>query len=290
LFGKLLSNIKLTALWGSKTKKMKRNTLIVIALLFAFASFAQQGNYNKYPFKTAIVEYKISGNTNGTKTTYIDQHGLKEASYTQSKTKMMGMETIENTASILIADKVYSIDFEKNTATTLKNPYLEMFANADGDYIKLGEQALTSLGYRKTGQGTVLGKSCDIWEGMNKAWVWKGLMLKVETKLMGMAFTEEATSVKIDVSVPASKFDIPDNIKVQEMSQGYQDMMGGFNEDEDDYDEGSDQEDMTEKLEKLRGLTYDQFVEMSRNGDPEITDAEIKESWNMFQMLLKSKK
>jgi len=185
-------------------------------VLFFIVSFAQKENYKVYPFKSASVQYKQSGNAQGIHTKYIEDYGYYQADYSESTTKAMGVEVKEMTATILKGNKSYSIDFGKNTISEMENPAYKTYANSAGkDYEALGKKGLEALGYKNTNKTEkIIGKDCEVWEGKTgKLWLWQGLTLKSVTTVLGMTITEKA--IKIDTTTPVkmSKFTIPKNLK-----------------------------------------------------------------------------
>jgi hypothetical protein len=215
---------------------MKKIVLIILTVLISIGAYAQKkSNYRVFPFKSGIIEFQKTGKTKGSYTKYIDDHGFKQADYGESVTKIFGMKTEEKTGTILIGPDVYSIDYKRKVVNKGKNPVYETYAKADGDYDKLGKQAMEALGFTDTGKtGTVLGNKCEIWEGnLGEIWVWKGLALKTTTKILGMKMEEIATKISLDINVPKDKFEIPKGMEVTEtqipegMEGGLKGLFGG---------------------------------------------------------------
>ncbi len=214
---------------------MKQLTLILALAILTISAFSQKSNYKVFPFKSGIVEYKSEGKTKGTHTKYIEDYGYKQADYINTVTKMFGVKTEENTGTILIGALIYAIDYNENTIGKGKNPVYETYANSEGkDYEELGTQAMESLGFTNTGKTkTVLGKECEIWEGaLGEIWTWKNLALKTKTKILGMKIEETATKITIDTKVPKDKFEMPTDMKVEELQTpegmgGLQNIFGG---------------------------------------------------------------
>ena len=209
---------------------MKNTFLLVVVLLLSLTSCSQnsksdKSSYQKYPFKSAVIVYNISGNSAGTKTTYIDDYGYKQAEISEITTKIMGFKTKEKKEVITVGSEIFTVDHETNKVVKTNNPYAEKYAkNVGEDYIKTGEEVLIGLGFEKTGSETILGKDCTIWRGMNAIWTWKGLVLKSETSIMGMSIIETATSIKTDVNMDADKFKVPAAYAIEEVQ------MGGMND------------------------------------------------------------
>jgi hypothetical protein len=187
---------------------MKTKLIFILVVLLAFEGYAQ--NFKRYAFKSGIVQYKYKGKTTGTETLYFDDYGRKEAKYTHTVSKMFGVKTVED--KIVVLDGATVITYDENTGVSSKNinPLLSSLSEDDNfDYEEFGLKTMESLGFKKIGTETVLGKDCDVWEGMGTIWVWKGLAIKTEMNMMGVYFVISATDVKTDVAVPAKKFVIP---------------------------------------------------------------------------------
>ncbi len=187
---------------------MKKYIVVIFVLIFSMNAFGQ--NYKRYAFKSGIIEYKYEGKTTGSETLYFDEYGKKEARFSRTTTKMFGIKTSENKITIMDGATImtYSQDTGESTQTT--NPiYQNISGNEDLDYEEFAQQSMDALGFEKTGTSTVLGKTCDVWEGMGKVHAWKGLGLKTEMNIIGTKFTITATDIKTNVSIPSSKFKIP---------------------------------------------------------------------------------
>lgn len=203
--------------YSRNQKIMKQKTFFTLAFILIFTvSFAQKENYKVYPFKSASVQYKQSGDSQGIHTKYIEDYGFYQADYSETTTKAMGVEVKEMAATILKGAKIYAINFGKNTISEMENPAYKTYANSTGkDYEALGKRSLKSLGYTKTDKiEKILGKDCEIWEGKTgKLWLWQGLTLKSVTTVLGMTITEKAIKIDTDTPVKMAKFTIPKNLK-----------------------------------------------------------------------------
>ncbi|RUA12722.1 MAG: hypothetical protein DSY82_00485 [Flavobacteriia bacterium] len=215
---------------------MKKLSLILFTLFITLSAYAQKkANYKVFPFKTGIIEYEKTGKTKGTHIKYIDDYGYKQGDYEETVTKIFGMKSKDKNGTVLIGPTVYAIDYKNNTVNKGKNPVYETYANSNGDYDKLGKEAMTALGFSDTGKtGTVLGNKCEIWKGnLGEIWIWKGLALKSVTKILGIKMEETATKISLDVKVPQDKFEVPKNMKViknhvpEGMEGGLKGLFGG---------------------------------------------------------------
>lgn len=234
---------------------MKKNLLLIMVILFALEGFAQ--NYKRYAFKSGIIKYKYEGKTTGTEVLYFDDYGKKEAKYSNTVTKMLGVKSYENTITILNGDQVINYDEKTGKATKSTNPAIHAFTtDEDMDYEEYAIEMMKSLGFEKVGTETVLGKNCDVWEGMGTIYTWKGLSIKSNTKIMGMNINIIATDVQTNVRIPASKFELPAGVEVNTMNN--------FSDDENNPEEQESMENLKSGLQGLFGgdmkVTADQDV------------------------------
>lgn len=258
---------------------MKKTFVISLLALYSLVAFSQseKSNFKKYPFKSVIIEYKIEGKTNGTKTVYIDDYGYKEATYSKTVTKMMGMKTEENKADIIIGNKIYMVDLNSGQAHSSVSPIANYLSTNGEDWEEIGREIFEQLGYEKLSNESFDGKNCEVWKGMNKIWIWKGLLIKSETKMMGMKFDEISTDIKINASIPADKFIVPDNFKIEETNTGgeMQDFMNGF------------QKEMKEMKKNQKLISYKEFRARVLADDPDTTEEDVKKSYELYKKMLK---
>lgn len=185
------------------------------------------GELKKYPFKSAIVELKYGGHCTGTEVLYIDDYGMKEATVDNFTMKVMGREMPTNQIQVTDGEWVYTIDVRKKEGTKMKNPSLEMMRNMSEEQKKammdLGSEMMKKMDAKETGEETVAGKPCKVWSVESvgtKVWVWSGLTLKRELKIMGVRQHLEAVSVETDVPVPADQFEVPQGVRITERDMG----------------------------------------------------------------------
>ncbi len=195
-----------------------KNLLKLFLLLAVFSvAFAGSNKFKLYGFKSAIIEYKLSGQESGTQTTYIKEYGFKQAEYKKTSSSIMGIKSEKNEVVIQDGFDLITVDLKEKTGIKMKNEMAIAMAESNVDPAEFGKEMLKALGGKKLDKTeTILGKKCDIWEdkaGTWKQWIWKNRLLKSVNTSLGMKFTMEATSIKVDVSVPDSKFEAPKGIK-----------------------------------------------------------------------------
>jgi len=232
---------------------------------------ANPDDYRKYPFETAIIEYKLEGKIEGNKSYYVYGAGYKMAEYIVEK---KGNKIKENTGTITIGPFTTTIDFIDKQAVEIENPFLLFSADSDRDWQKTGENILIKTGYEKTSNETIIGKECNLWvNGKSKLWIWKGLVLKLEDR----SNIETAISVKIDVPVPEEKFQVPENIEYERVNSDelFPDITA--QEFEEEYNNSKEEED--EMLDMIKDMSYSEFKAMVKKEDPEMTDNEIQQAY-----------
>ena len=211
---------------------MKKNSLFLIAILFIFISinnvFSQDSEKNKrrYYIESAIINYKISGNTKGEEKIYFDNWGEREAQFTKAvtETTFFGIKNKqeENTLNILDGDISYGIDLKNKTGVkTLNAGITTMSALSQGKSPRqFGKEMLKKMGGKKIGEEEILGKNCEIWKALGtKIWLWKGIPLKTQSKIMGIERTVEAIELNINTKIDESVFKVPEGIKINDYTK-----------------------------------------------------------------------
>jgi len=216
---------------------MKLHPKLIIIYLLAIATFsvAQTHDFKRYSIKSAIVEYKLSGNQTGTAITYFDNYGMEEATYELSVFDLFGERQETETVNYLQGYWQYNLDLKTNTGTKTKNTILEsLVESSDGNLEQVGLEIFKSMGGKKVGTEEILGKPCDVWELASmgtKVWVWKNIPLKSETEMMGMEIIRSATSLQENIDIPLGKMEIPTGIEFKEIEINNLDkMMQGIEE------------------------------------------------------------
>ncbi|MBN2820745.1 MAG: hypothetical protein JXP36_17355 [Bacteroidales bacterium] len=217
-------------------KNTKKVSLILSLIFLTGISFAEE-KIKPYKFKTAIVEYIYSGNTSGTQTLYIDEHGWNQCEVTNTVMKSFGQKTETNEIKLTLGLEIYQWTPGQKTGTQMHNSMLEeLMNNPDFDLLEYSKELMEQLGFEKTGNETVDGRNCDVWKGMGSTiWIWKDIAVKTEVKVLGQKTTWTATSIQFDVPIDASRFKVPGNISFQryDSSNPMGIMMNGSNDDND---------------------------------------------------------
>ncbi len=175
--------------------------------------------------KSYVIQYKNEVNTSGMKNTvmmtqYIDINSGKSSIETESNGEMNGVKIDEKSLAIYDKEWAYIINLKDKTGIKMKEDQTE---DDPMDRIKSDDnvtfrQMIEKEGGKIIGNEQFLGKDCIVIEikqegQTSKMWYYKGIPLKVE----GKSYTMEATKFEENVAIPASKFTVPNGIKLSEM-------------------------------------------------------------------------
>lgn len=217
---------------------MKKNKLIAMALLstatllFSCKSKTSETNVanenptasesstpkGKYGIKSGIVQYKTEMmGMEVMQTLTFDDYGKKEA--TDVEMEMMGVKI--HTVNLTKDGFIYNLDMVKKTGT--KSPEVNI-ANASIDFENLSEEMVKEMDLKKLGTEEFLGKTCEKMSIDNKKMsmkgtflVYKGIALKSETDMGSMKMNLLAEKFEENPTLPAEKFEVPADIKIQEI-------------------------------------------------------------------------
>jgi hypothetical protein len=248
---------------------MKSTFIIALLLSVVFSTLAQ--NSGKYVFtKSGHIEYNLSGSTVGKKSVWYDDYGIKMATLTESTStvSILGMKQTTEVKELEIKNgnqlwKINLID-KTGTKTTIDYAINAGIAltdkKSDAELHEMERQAILDLNGKIEGYENILEKKCLVFTlGTTKFWQYKGYPLKSVISIMGITNNETAISFEENITVPASKFDVPAGITITEGVNPMDDGLGGLlngmegmnNEEEED----------TEYEEPLQAnLSYDDFI------------------------------
>jgi hypothetical protein len=199
---------------------------------FAVGSAGGADERKAYPFKTAVITYRISGSLQeGTQTLYISDYGRKTRTERETSLTIMGQKRKESTIEIDDGDYLYRIDLLRKTGE--KTPSYNKLAR---EMVKLmspeQKKAMEDLGkelvkgltgseeLKPEGTGKVMGRECTIYNVMGvKSWQWNNLPLKTENPALGN-MVQEAVDISIDTPIPSDKFTPPQGIAITEAQRG----------------------------------------------------------------------
>jgi hypothetical protein len=203
--------------------------LLSLSLITLFIN-AQNEQSSRFVIKSGYVEYDLTGSTTGTKKFWWDNYGDRTRTETKSLSivKMLGFTSKDEQHTISITDEstVYSWDLIKGTAYKSSiEEYVEMGQEmtedmTDAEIEKMVDEILESLGGERLGIEKVLGKDCEVIKVMMaKVWIYKGVPLKSQAKVMNIEANETAVKFEENIRIPSSSF-IPDKgIEFEEIQE-----------------------------------------------------------------------
>jgi len=212
---------------------MHRTVLIAFAAaILAVPTSPRADERPKYPFKSAVVTYRISGSIQeGTQTLTIDDHGRKTRTERDTTLTLMGKKQKESIVEIDDGESLYRIDLVKKTGEKTQS-----FSRVAREMVRsmspAQKKALEDIGkelakghattgeVKQAGKGKVLGRECDVYEAMGmKSWLWNNLPLKKESPALGN-MVQEAVEINLDKPIPPEKFKPPPGVTITEATRG----------------------------------------------------------------------
>ncbi len=205
---------------------MQKYLIFFIAIVCLVSNRNVYAQDNRYQFESGVIEYKMTFNAVNQPpeeiniTTYFDQWGKREATY--SKTEMKSGEKNNWTNKLLLkSDKeFYMVDLDRHVG--MKKPISD-----ENDIANFSDEKEWSKQFTKLGTDKVNGKLCDIFEskvGEGKVWVWRSLPLKMTVKTKGgTEITQIANNVQTDVKIPEDKFVPPDDVQWSDTDKAKED-------------------------------------------------------------------
>lgn len=225
-----------------------KNLLFILSFVFTILLAQAQNKLVKdekvFDIKSGVVEYQLDGMSKGTKTLWFDDYGRLQCTHTITTTKLMGITNKEEKLEIRNHQWIYTIDLIEKTGTKSKieaamAPTDAMYSGlSEAEKAQFVEGVKKSFNAREAGSGEVIGKTCKIMEigDGNKVWVYKNINLKSEIGSGMLKSNEVATKINENAPIPASKFQPPSGIKIQDMTEMMKNLEGmpGMNGDGDD--------------------------------------------------------
>ncbi len=225
---------------------MNRIILTTGLLLITAIAANAQVTRNMYGFKSGHIEYKLTGNTTGTKSLWWDDYGAKSRTETNSVTviEMFGIknETKMHTVSVINGDNYWFANLDDKTgqegSLTSMLGYTEINEMTDSEKEQFANQLIDSLGGERLGTERILGCDCEIITLLgSKGWNCKGVTLKSEVETLGVTANETAISFDKNISIPSSKFEKIQGITYTNNDEYMKMMQQLMEQGEDDNDE-----------------------------------------------------
>lgn len=205
-----------------------RNKILTFALVLTCTSLfgQQQGKY--FFTRSGHIEYTLGGNWSGTKSVWFDDYGMLMHTLTESTSTvtLAGFTTTstEKKLEIRKSNQLWVIDLLTNTGLQSDiGPQTVTGRNmtkgkSDEELHQMERKVITEMGATIKGYETFLGKRCLAFTwGTTQFLQYKGIPLKSEVTQTGiLTLLETGISFEENIAVPASKFEIPQNIEFQQ--------------------------------------------------------------------------
>jgi hypothetical protein len=174
-----------------------------------------------YAIPAVRIEYEYTGASVGTKVQIIANHGMyqrEEDNFTMN----IGEQKREIKTLTIRNDSIsYNIDLTKKEgmSTPTGMDQLEaMTKSFNKEQLEnVNAELLVSMGGKKIGKETVLGKECDVYDlsGSMKICMWKGIVLKSEMQMGAHKMNLIAKKIDTDVTPTIEDFSVPKDIKIK---------------------------------------------------------------------------
>jgi hypothetical protein len=287
---------------------MKKILIIALAII----SFNVQAQEAKtYAVKSGYIKYELSGNTTGTKELWWDDYGRKTCETEQSTTttKMFGVKNTDkkHMTTVIVKDKFWVADYIDNKGSKGTVPMYkegqELVADmSEKEQQEFADEVLAGMGGQKQGTESLNGYKCDIIKIMGvKSWVYKGLVLKTESKIMGIKTNEMFVDFKPNSKNSSSKFDPPKGVSYENLAknEGMNSLMSAFGNLGQMEDEGyeDDSEEIVpvdypfEKFKKvIKGTSLDGYRCLGTNSVDGMYAATFMKGLNSITIIAQSEK
>ncbi len=196
-------------------KEMKIGSVIFALILTASTLHAET---KRYEVKSGIIEYAVSGGGNmmgiqtkieGKSKTLFKEWGNRELHEETTKSVIMGREEHTRQTTKIDNEKVYVVDYEQKIIVQYDPAML--LQSEHKNLAKSAKEMMLAMGGTKTGEETIQGYICEVWETQQmKLWLHKGILLKSEANIMGITHTSVATDIKFNASVSDENLKLPD--------------------------------------------------------------------------------
>ena len=213
-----------------KKKKFGMISILLVAIVFIFNSTLNaQPKTRQFSVKSGHVDYKLTGNTTGTKSIWWDDWGHKTRTEEKSLTvtKIFGIKSEEEKHLVIIMEgaNFWHADLLKKTGQTGVSPFYDDAHDIAEDVTEaeakeLEKDILDAFGGERLPNEKFMGYDCEVIKILGaKVWVHKGVTLKSEAKIFGIEANELATKFEKDINIPASKFEPLSSINYEEIPE-----------------------------------------------------------------------
>lgn len=207
-----------------------KTKLVLFFLIATFVAGLAQQNGKYFFVKSGHIEYTLGGNTKGTKTVWFDNYGMFMYTLINSTTtvKLLGFKntTEKKELEIRKGNTVWKADLIQKTGSKMKiEAQTEVGekltkGKTDVQLDAMERKVITDMGGKIEGYETFLGRNCLKFSwGTTKHLQYNGIPLKSEVSEMGITYTETAISFESNINVSGSRFELPTDIKFDDMDE-----------------------------------------------------------------------
>lgn len=196
------------------------NKLLFGVLCFVFVVAAGRvwadDGQRRYETKSAVIEFAITGDIQGSETAYIDDFGGKEVRFSKYMLNLTGHDQEQDRVMLregdiltnvdLIRMKSLRIDLTKEMTPGLN---IHLTGKEMADYTPEGLKKMRAV---YVGEESVAGKTCKRYDLPfldAKLWVYKNIALRYKSNTKGFIVEYLATAIKEGIDIPADKFVVP---------------------------------------------------------------------------------
>lgn len=192
---------------------MKNNVIACLVMLMAAVGASAQDSSRLFELKSGVItrESIVEGQRLETKL-YFDDYGRRFAEYVTLHCYIDG-ELKEVLVNGLFCSNghLYSIEYAKKAKTELTEPPV--------NFLNITEDMKKTYRIKKIGKEEMCGKPCDVYSLRGKgimsqskttAWVWKGITMKKDVRVLNIYYEETANDIQENVHVDPSVFIVPE--------------------------------------------------------------------------------
>ena len=212
------------------SKKSIASFLLASALVLILSSCQAAATEKLYPhsFDTAKITYAISGQSTGERVAFI--RGNNSFVETHAARTNNGVEEKLDMITIVSGEYLYQIDLNTKTGSQTKYPiYAELVKLPASERANFLTKVAVGLAENSTQQPQpkeqkdIAGKKCDLYAlgTVGEICLWDGIALysKMEIPQSGVSDIMTATNIETGLEIADQKFEIPNGIKMQDLSR-----------------------------------------------------------------------
>lgn len=210
-------------------KKLTLTALLALSLVALSGCASADEKVYPYSFDSAKIEYKITGDIEGSTTVMIK--GDKAVHKTSAINKTGETETPIETVLLDLGDTFYQIDLSAKQGQKGPNPvYQELKRLPPED--RMGFLTKLATGQAMNGDEApeseetkeVAGQTCSLYKIQNigEICLWNGVPLysSISIPEAGVTNSNTATSIQLNIEIPDSAFNVPEGVTIAEIDAG----------------------------------------------------------------------